>query len=38
MVLAGAVVLLVGVAGAVWGERAKSKTLRKPDGAPTRPD
>lgn len=38
LVLVGAVVLLVGVAGAVWGEGAKSGTLRKAEGVPTRPD
>jgi drug/metabolite transporter (DMT)-like permease len=38
LVLAGAAVLLVGVAGAVWGEGAKSRTVRRPEGAPMRPD
>ena len=38
LVVVGAVVLLTGVAGAVWGEGARSGTVRKPDGAPMRPD
>ena len=38
LVLAGAAVLLIGVAGAVWGEGAKSGTVRRPEGAPIRPD
>jgi drug/metabolite transporter (DMT)-like permease len=38
LVLAGAAVLLVGVAVAVWGEGARSETVRRPDGAPIRPD
>jgi drug/metabolite transporter (DMT)-like permease len=38
LVIAGAAVLLIGVAGAVWGEGARSGTVRKPDGAPIRPD
>jgi hypothetical protein len=37
-VIAGAAVLLAGVAGAVWGEGAGSETSRKPDGAAIRPD
>jgi drug/metabolite transporter (DMT)-like permease len=38
LVLVGAAVLLIGVAGAVWGEGARSGTIRRPDGAPIRPD
>jgi drug/metabolite transporter (DMT)-like permease len=38
LVLGGAAVLLVGVAGAVWGEGARSEPAPKPDGVPTRPD
>jgi drug/metabolite transporter (DMT)-like permease len=38
LVLGGAAVLLVGVAGAVWGEGTKSGTLRKPDGVESNPD
>lgn len=38
LVLAGAAVLLIGVAGAVWGERARSGTAHRPDGVPIRPD
>jgi len=38
LVLGGAAVLLIGVAGAVWGEGARSGTVRKPDGVPTGPD
>ena len=38
LVIAGAAVLLTGVAGAVWGEGAGSETSRKPDGAAIRPD
>ena len=38
LVLGGAAVLLVGVAGAVWGEGARSGTVRNPDGVPDRPD
>jgi drug/metabolite transporter (DMT)-like permease len=38
LVLAGAAVLLIGVAGAVWGERARSGTEHRPDGVPIRPD
>ena len=38
LVLAGGAVLLVGVAGAVWGEGARSQTVRRPDGTPIRPD
>jgi drug/metabolite transporter (DMT)-like permease len=37
LVLAGAAVLLVGVAGAVWGEGERSEPTREPDGAPIRP-
>jgi hypothetical protein len=37
-VLAGAAVLLVGVAGAVWGEGERAETVRKPDGTPMRLD
>jgi drug/metabolite transporter (DMT)-like permease len=38
LVLAGAAVLLVGVAGAVWGEGERAETVRKPDGTPMRLD
>ncbi len=38
LVLAGAAVLLIGVAGAVWGEGARSGPARGLDGAPIRPD
>jgi drug/metabolite transporter (DMT)-like permease len=38
LVLGGAAVLLIGVAGAVWGEGARAGTVRKPDGVPTGPD
>ena len=38
LVLAGAAVLLIGVAGAVWGEGARSGTVGRADGAPIRPD
>jgi drug/metabolite transporter (DMT)-like permease len=38
LVLAGAAVLLIGVAGAVWGEGETSGTVRKPDDTPIRPD
>ncbi len=38
LVLAGATVLLAGVAGAVWGERARSETEHSPDAVPIRPD
>src|SRR5215210_5751295 len=38
LVIAGAAVLLIGVAGAVWGKGARSGTVRKLDGAPIRPD
>ena len=38
LVLAGAAVLLIGVAGAVWGEGASSGPVRRPDGAPIHPD
>jgi drug/metabolite transporter (DMT)-like permease len=38
LVLAGAAVLLLGVAGAVWGEETVSGTLRKPDGVEANPD
>ncbi len=38
LVLAGAAVLLIGVAGAVWGEGPRSGTVSGPDGAPIRPD
>ena len=38
LVLSGAAVLLIGVAGAVWGKGARSGTVPKPDGVPTRPD
>jgi drug/metabolite transporter (DMT)-like permease len=37
LVIGGAAVLLVGVAGAVWGEGAGSGTKRGPDGDPMRP-
>jgi hypothetical protein len=37
LVLGGAAVLLVGVAGAVWGEGARSGTVRNPDGVPKHP-
>src|ERR671916_1560413 len=37
-VLAGAAVLLIGVAGAVWGEGERSGTVRKPDDTPMRQD
>jgi drug/metabolite transporter (DMT)-like permease len=36
--LVGAAVLLIGVAGAVWGERVRSGTEHRLDGAPIRPD
>jgi drug/metabolite transporter (DMT)-like permease len=38
LVLAGAAVLLVGVAGAVWGEGERPETVRKLDDTPMRPD
>ena len=38
LVLAGAAVLLIGVAGAVWGEGKGSGTVRRPDGAPISPE
>ena len=38
LVLAGAVVLLIGVAAAVWGEGEGSGTPRRPAGAPVRPE
>jgi drug/metabolite transporter (DMT)-like permease len=38
LVLAGAAILLIGVAGAVWGEGERSGTIRKPDDTPMRPD
>jgi drug/metabolite transporter (DMT)-like permease len=38
LVLAGATVLLIGVAGAVWGEGEGSGTVSKPDDTPIRPD
>jgi drug/metabolite transporter (DMT)-like permease len=37
-VLAGAAVLLIGVASAVWGEGARSGTVHEPNGAPIRPE
>ncbi len=37
LVLAGAAVLLIGVAGTVWGDGARSEAVRKPDGPPMRP-
>jgi drug/metabolite transporter (DMT)-like permease len=37
-VLAGAAVLLIGVASAVWGEGARSETVHEPNGAPIRPE
>ena len=38
LVLGGAAVLLVGVAGAVWGEGAGFGTVRNPDDVPNRQD
>jgi drug/metabolite transporter (DMT)-like permease len=37
-VLAGAAVLLIGIASAVWGEGARSETVHEPNGAPFRPE
>jgi drug/metabolite transporter (DMT)-like permease len=38
LMLGGAAVLLIGAAGAVWGEGARSGTVRNPDGVPKHPD
>jgi drug/metabolite transporter (DMT)-like permease len=38
LVLAGAAVLLIGVAGAIWGQGTRSGTAPRPHVVPIRPD